>query len=75
MIGAFRQPLGIPDAILPDAWRRAVDEDEQIDKEFKTIHDPCAIYEYDDSTIYNDELDDINNEHTKPSRGRKHRQF
>ena len=39
MIGAFRQPLGIPDDILPDAWRRTIDD--EIEEEF---HDPCATH-------------------------------
>ena len=26
MVGAFRQSLGIPDDMLPDAWRRTIDD-------------------------------------------------
>ena len=27
MTGVFRQPLGIPDEILPDAWRNTLDDE------------------------------------------------
>ena len=44
MIGAFRHAIGIPDDMLPDAWRRtSVDEHEQFSE---TIEEACAPNPY-----------------------------
>ena len=46
MIGAFRQTLGIPDDMLPDAWRRtAVDQTQSYDGSH-TTDDACARNPY-----------------------------
>jgi hypothetical protein len=63
MIGSFRQPIGIPDDILPDAWRNVNDNDVVDEQQACTVDseddqkcqlgdneedDPCAQY-YDNS--------------------------
>ena len=40
MYGSFRQPIGIPDDILPDAWRRTPAE--KLERENDYLYDdPC----------------------------------
>jgi len=44
MVGAFRQPIGMPDDMLPEAWRRTTSDDETGTDEKETIKDACAHY-------------------------------
>ena len=68
MTDSFRQPLGIPDDILPDAWRnvkRCSAEDPTCQKEEKPdkSYDPCTISEdhHDEPSFSysNEEYDDF----------------
>ena len=59
MTGVFRQPLGIPDEILPDAWRNAIDGENcssndptcKAKEKTETTEDPCNISFEGDSYI------------------------
>lgn len=53
LIGTFRQPLGIPDGILPDAWRNVIDDEDEkhcsaeeptckAKEKFERLRDPCG---------------------------------
>jgi hypothetical protein len=54
LIGTFRQPIGIPDDILPDAWRNVIDDEDEKHcsaeeptckpkEKFERLRDPCGI--------------------------------
>jgi hypothetical protein len=53
LIGTFRQPIGIPDEIFPDAWKKVDDENENEDSCFagdlickakvKRLYDSCEV--------------------------------
>ena len=58
MIGVFREPLGIPDDIFPDAWRidnirtcslenhtscRFVKDENNLQQQIRHDDDPCAV--------------------------------
>ena len=51
MMGNFRQPLGISDEILPDAWRNvkhcsAEDLTCKMEENVEMLNDPCTLSEY-----------------------------
>ena len=58
MVGNFRQPIGIPDDILPDAWRNINHCPEDLycetQQELGISDDPCSEY-YDDYEVYSDD--------------------
>lgn len=54
LIGTFRQPIGIPDDILPDAWRNVIDDEDEkhcsaeeptckAKEKFERLRDHCSI--------------------------------
>jgi hypothetical protein len=70
MIGSFRQPIGIPDDILPDAWRNVAntnDNDEQTcnaendDQNCQLMDDDNNNDEEDPCTPYNNNYNNNNN--------------
>ncbi len=58
MVDAFRQPIGIPDDILPDAWRNVKhcpeDPSCETEQELGISDDPCSEY-HDDYEVYSDD--------------------
>jgi len=47
MVGAFRQPLGIPDELLPEAWRRSEEDDNDEKTAYiETLEEACARNPY-----------------------------